>query len=292
VSDDRPTAAPTGTDETAVRVQILGGGRMGAALLTGFLDGGLPPTRVVVVERDPGRREDLTNAFPGVRVASAPVAAHDVLVCTKPGDVHEALRGAVAAGLQRVVSIAAGVGTASIEAVVGAIPVVRAMPNTPALLGAGVTAIAAGRHAREIDLDDAEASLRPVGTVVRVEESDLDAVTAVSGSGPAYVFLLAEHLRSAAVGVGLSDELADTLVRQTVLGAARMLVETGDDPAELRAAVTSPGGTTAAAVAAFEAGGFGPLVERAVVAAVHRAAELGAASAPAAAAADDGPDGR
>ncbi|MBU6216930.1 MAG: pyrroline-5-carboxylate reductase [Acidobacteria bacterium] len=269
-----------------MRVQVLGGGRMGAALLRGFLDGGLAPSEVVVVERDPDRRAVLTSGFPGVRIEPEPVAARDVLVCTKPADVHEALRRAVAAGLQRVVSIAAGVGTASIEAVVGEVPVVRAMPNTPALLGAGVTAIAAGRHAREIDLEDAEASLRPVGTVVRVEESELDAVTAVSGSGPAYVFLLAEHLRSAAVRVGLSDELADTLVRQTVLGAARMLVETGDDPADLRAAVTSPGGTTAAAVAAFEDGGFGPLVERAVVAAAERAAELGAAAAPPGAASD------
>jgi len=265
---------------------------MGAALLRGFLDGGLALSEVVVVERDPDRRAELTSGFPGVRIEPEPVAARDVLVCTKPADVHEALRAAAAVGLERVVSIAAGVGTASIEAVVGVVPVVRAMPNTPALLGAGVTAIAAGRHAREIDLEDAEASLRPVGTVVRVEESELDAVTAVSGSGPAYVFLLAEHLRSAAVRVGLSDELADTLVRQTVLGAARMLVETGDDPADLRAAVTSPGGTTAAAVAAFEDGGFGPLVERAVVAAAERAAELGAAAASPGAAADHGEDER
>ena len=276
-----PSSPSTGTSAPdPVEVLVLGGGRMGAALLVGLLAGGLGSDRVVVVERDGARRAELGAAHPGVRVVAEPVAARDVLVCTKPGDVTTALHDAADAGLARVLSIAAGVPTASIEAVVGAVPVVRAMPNTPALLGAGITAIAPGRHATDADLDDAEAVLRSVGQVVRVDEAHLDAVTAVSGSGPEYVYLLAEHLRAAAGALGLSVGLADTLVRQTVLGAARMMSETGEDPADLRAAVTSPGGTTAAAIAEFEREGFGALVEQAVVAAARRAAELGGGASP------------
>ncbi len=271
----------TGPGSSApVELLFLGGGRMGAALIGGLLAAGRPLGSVAVVERDARRRSELSGEFPGLRVEPSPVPARTVVVCTKPGDVLDAVGAAATVGLEQVVSIAAGVGTGAIESVVGAVPVVRAMPNTPALLGAAATAIAAGSHAGPQALDEAEALLATVGTVVRVDEQALDAVTAVSGSGPAYVFLLAEHLAAAGADLGLPDDLAAALVRQTVLGAARMLCETGDDPQGLRAAVTSPGGTTAAAVAAFDDAGFDAMVRRAVTAAARRSAELGAAFGP------------
>jgi pyrroline-5-carboxylate reductase len=265
----------SGTD-VPVELLFLGGGRMGGALIGGLLGQGHPVESIAVVERETDRRAELTSTFPGLRVESTPVPARTVVVCTKPGDVLAALGEAATVGLERVVSIAAGVSTAAIEAVVGSVPVVRAMPNTPALLGEAATAVAAGSQAGPADLERAEALLTGVGTVVRVDESAMDAVTAVSGSGPAYVYLLAEHLAAAGEALGLPDELADALVRQTILGAARMLVETGDAAASLRAAVTSPGGTTAAAVAAFEDAEFDVMVRRAVEAAARRSAELGA----------------
>ena len=161
--------------------------------------------------------------------------------------------------MTRVLSIAAGVTLASLESWLGKpIPVVRAMPNMPALVGAGAAAIAGGRAAGPDDLAWAQSVLEAVGTVVTVSESTLDAVTGLSGSGPAYVFLLAEALIDAGVLVGLSRPVARQLAVQTLLGSARLLAETGDEPASLRAAVTSPGGTTAAGLRALEAGGVRP----------------------------------
>jgi len=258
-------------------LEVIGGGRMAEALVRGWLDAGAVAAEgLAVVELDPARRDELAAAFPGVTVVESPRSAGAVVVATKPHHVVEALAQVAGLGVSRVLSVAAGVTTGVLDEAVGhGVAVVRAMPNTPALVGAGAAAICAGRHAGDDDLTWAEGLLGAVGTVVRVDERDMDAVTAVSGSGPAYVFLLAEAMRDAGVARGLRPEVADALVRQTLLGAARLLTD-GDDPPEARrAAVTSKGGTTAAAIAAFVDGGFAELVASAVDAAAERSAELG-----------------
>jgi pyrroline-5-carboxylate reductase len=254
---------------------LVGGGRMGAALVGGLLGAGWEPGRLTVVEAVEARRHELTVAFPGVRVVAEPPAGGGAVLAVKPGDVPAAASALAAAGVERVVSIAAGVRLATLEASLPGVPVVRAMPNTPALVGAGVTAIAAGTHAGEADLAWAEEVLGAVGRVVRVGEPLLDAVTGLSGSGPAYVFLVAEALIDAGVLVGLPRDLSATLALQTLLGAARLLVETGEGPEALRAAVTSPGGTTAAGLRALEAAGVRAAFLDAVVAATERSRQLG-----------------
>ncbi len=258
-------------------IQLVGGGQMGQALLGGLLAAGTcPADQVVVVEIDPDRRAELTGRFAGVRVTDRPVPAQGLIVATKPAGVAAAVAAAVEVGVERIVSIAAGVSTASIEAAAQVeVPVVRAMPNTPSMVGAGAAAIAGGRHAGEADLAWAESVLGAVGTVVRVPESALDAVTGLSGSGPAYVFLVAEAMIDAGVDAGLPRDTADALVRQTLLGAARLLSEGSQDPAALRAAVTSPGGTTAAGLRVLEQRATRAALIDAVAAAARRSAELG-----------------
>ena len=254
---------------------LVGGGRMGAALLGGLLGAGWEPGRLTVVEAVEARRRDLTDQFPGVRVVAEPPGGGGAVLAVKPGDVPAAAEALAAAGVERVVSIAAGVRLAALEAPLPGVPVVRAMPNTPALVGAGVTAIAPGTYAGEDDLAWAEEVLGAVGRVVRVAEPLLDAVTGLSGSGPAYVFLVAEALIDAGVLVGLPRDLSTTLAVQTLLGAARLLAETGDTPEALRAAVTSPGGTTAAGLRALESAGVRAAFLDAVAAATERSRELG-----------------
>jgi pyrroline-5-carboxylate reductase len=260
------------------RLQILGGGRMGEALLGGLLASGYASAaELAVVEKLESRRKELEDRFLGVSVTADPVAADGAVVAVKPGDVAEVCGRLAGVGARRVLSIAAGVTTATIEASAGAdVAVVRAMPNTPALVGRGAAAIAPGASADDDDLDWAEAILAAVGSVVRVTEAQLDAVTGLSGSGPAYVFLVAESLVEAGVLVGLPRPVAETLAYQTLLGAATMLTETGDDPATLRAAVTSPGGTTAAGLRALEDAGVRAAFLDAVDAATRRSQELGA----------------
>ncbi|MFZ4517488.1 MAG: pyrroline-5-carboxylate reductase [Microthrixaceae bacterium] len=256
-------------------LQFLGGGRMAEALLGGLLAAGaVPVADVSVVEVLDERRAELVRLHPGLHVTDVPESAADVVVATKPGQVAQALAAARDAGLQRVLSIAAGITIASLEAAAGPVPVVRAMPNTPALVGEGASAIAAGTRAGPADLDWAEGLLGTVGTVVRVPEDQLDAVTALSGSGPAYLFLVAEALIDAGVRAGLPADTADALARQTVLGSARLLAR-GGDPADLRAAVTSPGGTTAAAVRVLEDLDLRGAFAAAVDAAAERSRELG-----------------
>jgi len=258
-------------------LQLIGGGQMGQALLGGLLAAGnCSADEVVVVEIDPDRRVELVERFPGVTVTDEPVPARGLIVATKPAGVGPAVTAATEVGVERIVSIAAGVSTASIEFAARAdLPVVRAMPNTPALVGAGAAAIAGGRHAGEADMVWAESVLGAVGTVVRVPESALDAVTGLSGSGPAYVFLVAEAMIDAGVDAGLPRGTADALVRQTLLGAARLLSEGSQDPAALRAAVTSPGGTTAAGLRVLEQRATRAAFIDAVAAAARRSAELG-----------------
>jgi len=248
---------------------------MAEALLGGLLAAdALPVADVSVVEVLDERRAELERLHPGLHVTATPEPAADVVVATKPAQVAVALAVARGAGLRRVLSIAAGVTTGALEAAAGPVPVVRAMPNTPALVGEGASAVAAGVHAGPDDLAWAERLLGTVGTVVRVPEEQMDAVTALSGSGPAYLFLVAEALVDAAVRAGLPADTADALIRQTILGSARLLAE-GADPADLRAAVTSPGGTTAAAVRVLEDLDLRGAFSAAVAAAAERSRELG-----------------
>jgi len=257
-----------------VELLLVGGGRMGEALLGGLLAAG---REVAVVEVVEARRRELADAYPAVKVVDAPIAADGAVIVVKPGDVASAARAAVEAGARRLLSVAAGITTRAIEEAIGReLPVVRAMPNTPALVGAGAAAISAGAFAGEDDLAWAEAILGAVGVVERVPEKLQDAVTGVSGSGPAYVFMVAEALAAGGVLAGLPRATAETLAFQTLLGAAKLLVESGESPAALRAAVTSPGGTTAAGLRALEAHGVRSAFLEAVMAATERSRELGA----------------
>jgi pyrroline-5-carboxylate reductase len=258
------------------RLQVVGGGRMGEALVRGLLAAEwVVPGDVMVVEKVDARRKEVADLLPGVQVTDAPVACEGAVLAVKPGDVEAACRAVSAAGVQRVLSIAAGIPLAKLEAWLGdGVPVVRAMPNTPALVGAGAAAVAGGRAAGPDDVSWAEDVLRAVGTVVRVPEPLLDAVTGLSGSGPAYVFLVAEALIEAGVVAGLPRDTAVALANQTLLGAARLLVESGEKPEALRAQVTSPGGTTAEGLRVLEGRAVRSAFIEAVQAAARRSREL------------------
>jgi pyrroline-5-carboxylate reductase len=250
---------------------------MGEALVTGLRSAGWAAADITIVEVSAERRGALGDSLPGVAVVDEVVAADGAVVAVKPGDVEAACLAVAGAGVDRVLSIAAGVPTAALEAALGdGARVVRAMPNTPALVGAGVSAIAAGRAAGDEDLAWAAEILGAVGDVVTVPERLLDAVTGLSGSGPAYVFLVVEALIDAGVLAGLPREVAERLAVGTVAGAGRLLAETGQSPADARAAVTSPGGTTAAGLRVLEAAGVRAAFLEAVAAATERSRELGA----------------
>ena len=259
------------------RLAIMGGGNMGAALLNGLLEQQwAAPAEIAVVEVLAARREQLAAQYPGLVVSGDAVAAEAAVLAVKPNDAGAAMQALAAHGCRRVLSIAAGVTTRALEVAAGTpVAVVRAMPNTPALVGAGVAAIAAGAPAGEDDLVWAETVLRAVGTVERVPEYQLDAVTGLTGSGPAYVFLVAEALVEAGVLVGLSRAASRAMVTQLLVGSAKLLVESGELPEVLRANVTSPAGTTAAGLRALEQAGVRAAFLDAVVAATERARELG-----------------
>jgi len=257
---------------------IIGGGNMGAALVGGLLQAGaVARSQLVVCEAAPGRRAQLEEMFPGVSIVDELPPCSAAVVAVKPGDVAPAARAAAAAGARRLLSIAAGVRTSVIEESTGRetedIAVVRAMPNTPALVGQGATAIAGGLGATDADLDWAETILGAVGMVVRVEEDQLDAVTALSGSGPAYVFLVAEALIDAGVRAGLSPALAQALTIQLLVGSSALLADR-NDPAGLREMVTSPGGTTAAGLRVLDDRQVRVAFSDAVQAAAQRSREL------------------
>jgi pyrroline-5-carboxylate reductase len=272
------------------RLVVVGGGKMGEALVSGLLsDGWASPEQIVVAEKLEGRRAELlaprglAGRNPGLVVVDEPASAPDTVgaegavVAVKPGDVESACGAIAAVRVRRVVSIAAGVPIARLEAWLGhRTAVVRAMPNTAALVGAGAAAVAAGSHAGDEDLAWARGILASVGTVSTVPESLLDAVTGLSGSGPAYLFLVAEALIEAGVLVGLPRDVSTDLTVQTLLGSARLLSESSDGPETLRAAVTSPGGTTAAGLRALERAGVRNAFLDAVAAATERSRELGA----------------
>ncbi len=250
---------------------------MGEALVAGLLGAEWAvPTELLVVETVESRRRELAARFEGLQVADVPTGAEGAVIAVKPGDVEAACRAVAAAQVPRVLSIAAGVPLARLEAWVGqGVPVVRAMPNTPALVGKGAAAIAAGQAAGEGDLGWAEGILSAVGTVVRVPEHLLDAVTGLSGSGPAYVFLVAEALIEAGVHAGLPRDTSAALVVQTLVGSAHLLAESGQGPEALRAGVTSPGGTTAAGLHVLEARAVRAAFLEAVQAATQRSRQLG-----------------
>jgi len=255
-----------------MRLLIVGGGRMGEALVGGLLAAGWDG--IGVVEKIDARRAELGARFPSITVLRDVEPAEGAVVAVKPNDVRDAC--IALGGTKRVLSIAAGVPIATLEDALGAgTAVVRAMPNTPALVGAGAAAIAGGSAATDDDLSWAESVLGAVGDVVRVPESLLDAVTGLSGSGPAYVFLVAEALIDAGVLNGLPRDVSVSLATQTLLGAARLLAETGETPEALRAQVTSPGGTTAAGLRALESAGVRAAFLDAVSAATQRSRELG-----------------
>jgi len=256
---------------------IVGGGNMGEALLGGLIKAGWARSeQLAVVEVLADRRDVLTERFPGVHVSAAIPACGAALIAVKPGDAARATEAAVAAGARRVLSIAAGVTLSVLDAAAAGAAVVRAMPNTPALVGAGSSAICAGASAGDDDLVWASRILSSVGTVVRLPESQLDAFTGLIGSGPAYVYLMAEALIDAGVLVGLSRDVARATVTQLLVGSAALLAQTGDLPEVLRARVTSPGGTTAAGLRALEEHGVRAAFLAAVDAATARSRELGA----------------
>ena len=259
-----------------VLLQVVGGGRMGEALVGGLLASKLTHSDVRIVEKDPARVVALAAALPGVVVTSEPGPADGTVLAVKPQDVPAVARTVAEAGTGRVLSIAAGVTIAALEAELApGTPVVRAMPNTPATVGVGAAAIAGGAAAGPDDLDWAEGLLGAVGTVVRVEERLLDAVTGLSGSGPAYVFLVAEAMIAGGTAAGLPPEVAYDLTVQTLLGAATLLASSDEGPEALRAAVTSPNGTTAAGLAVLEGFGLRGHFMAAIAAATARSIELG-----------------
>ncbi|MEY2401921.1 MAG: pyrroline-5-carboxylate reductase [Ilumatobacteraceae bacterium] len=262
---------------TKFRLAVVGGGNMGAALVGGLIAAGWAETDLAVVEVAGPRREALTMMFPGVTVSEAVPPCEAALIAVKPYDAVDAAKAAVEAGAKRLLSIAAGVSVDTLQEACGdGVAVVRSIPNTPALLGKGAAAMCGGPYATDDDLDWAEDILGAVGTVARVPEPLLDAVTGLVGSGPAYLFLVAEALTDAGVLAGLTRPVADALVRQLFVGSAAMLAELGD-PVALRAMVTSPGGTTAAGLRVLEEHGTRSALLEAVFAATSRSQELGKA---------------
>ncbi|HEX3333779.1 MAG TPA: pyrroline-5-carboxylate reductase [Acidimicrobiales bacterium] len=264
---------------------IVGGGKMGSALLGGLLRSGwVGVDDVVVIEPLSDRRADLAAQHPGLRTIAFPEEGllgdggerlRGAVLATKPDQAEGACRALGVTGVTRVLSIVAGVPSARLETALGGQPhVVRAMPNTPALVGAGVTAISGGSFATSHDLAWADEVLSAVGSVVRLPERMLDAVTGLSGSGPAYFFLVAESLIEAGVQMGLARDVSRTLVVETMLGSATLLKETGRDPEALRAEVTSPAGTTAAGIRTLEARAVRSAFMEAVAAATERSRNL------------------
>jgi pyrroline-5-carboxylate reductase len=265
----------------ARRIAILGTGKIGEALLKGLVDSEWRrPEEIAASARRPERVQELRERY-GVKAtlsnADAIREAALLVVAVKPQDIDELLReiGGLVSPEQTVLSIAAAVPTSLVEEQLApGVPVVRAMPNTPAVVHEGIAGICAGAHAGEHELELAEDVLAHLGSVVRVAEPYLDAVTAVSGSGPAYFALLAEAMIEAGILLGLSREISTRLVVQTMFGTAKQLRDEGLHPVELREAVTSPGGTTIEAIRELERAGVRAAFLNAIQAAMDRAREL------------------
>ena len=260
-----------------IKLSIVGGGKMGEALLAGLLSADwASPENISVVEPDEARREELQGKFKGVEYSETLTRSDNYLLAVKPQLVSNVCKELITHNPRRVISIAAGVTIQSIEENFNSdIAVLRVMPNTPAMVGEGMSAIAAGSFASSEDLDWASSILSAVGEVVIVNETALDAVTGLSGSGPAYLFYLAEAMIQAGIANGLEPSVADVLTRQTLLGASTLLTKSGVTPEELRNSVTSPNGTTAAAIQYFQSNNFLALVQNAVSTATDKSKELG-----------------
>jgi len=262
---------------------VLGAGVMGETVLSGLVRAGWPTTRLVATDRRPERQQELAERY-GVAVldnAEAAARVQTVVVVVKPQDMADLLTeiAPVLTSSSLVVSLAAGVDTATIEAQLPpGTAVVRGMPNTPAQVDEGMAAISPGSHATAEHLALVTEILRATGRVVTLPERYLDAVTAISGSGPAYLFFVVEAMIEAGVHLGLPRDTATELVVQTMLGSAKLLRETGEHPTVLRERVTSPGGTTAAAVRQLEDHRVRAAFMGAIEAARDRSRDLAAAS--------------
>lgn len=259
-----------------MKLAIVGGGRMGSALLRGLIASGwASPRELVVAEINEAQRKRLAEGHPGLSVVDALHGgiADDLVLAVKPQDAEEACGGLT--GVRRLLSVCAGITTSDLEKWVDGAIVVRAMPNLPAVVAHCAAGMAPGSRAGADDLAWASEVLGSVGRAVAVPEELMDAVTGLSGSGPAYFFLVVEALTEAGVRVGLDRETATALVRQTFAGAARLLDETGESAEDLRIAVTSPGGTTAAGIAILEERSVRDAFVQAVRAATERSRELG-----------------
>ena len=260
-------------------VAILGAGKMGEALLSGLLRAGRAPAELLLTERHPERAAILESRYDvrAVSTAQAAQLADTLLLAVKPqemGALLEELAPATTAS-NLVISIAAGIPTSFIEQrLPDEVPVVRVMSNTPVLVDEAMSAVSAGAHAGEEHLERAEKLLRAVGKVVRVPEAQLDAVTALSGSGPAYFFYLVEAMIDAGILLGLPRAIAAELIVQTAIGSAVMLRDSGEHPVQLREAVTSPGGTTIAAIRELENHGVRAALLAALEAARDRSRDL------------------
>lgn len=267
------------------KIGIIGAGNMGGAIARGILERGLfGPENVVLCDVVSEKAEELARELHVQALETAVEVAQEaaiVVIAVKPqtmGECLEEIKEAVDQS-KLIISIAAGITTVFIESRLGdSVRVVRVMPNTPALVGAGATAICAGSNAGKSDLDEAEKIFAALGKVYRLDEAMIDAVTAVSGSGPAYLFLFAECLQKAAIEAGLPESEVPDLVAQTLFGASKLLMESSDTASTLREKVTSPGGTTEAALAIFADRGFEQSIMAAVEGALIRAKELGGAT--------------
>jgi pyrroline-5-carboxylate reductase len=262
-------------------VAVLGAGKMGEALLSGMVRAGRPASSLLFTERHPDRVEELSARYGVEAVTSAQAAARadTLLVAVKPQEIHALLDDLADAVTSRnlVITIAAGVPTGLFEKrLASGTPVVRVMSNTPVFVDEAMSAISAGAHAGEEHLVRTEALLMPVGKVIRVPERQLDAVTALSGSGPAYFFYLVEAMIDAGILLGLPRAVAAELIVQTAIGSAVMLRDSGEHPVQLREAVTSPGGTTIAAIRELENHGVRAALLSALEAARDRSQELAA----------------
>lgn len=262
-------------------IAFIGGGNMAEAIAGGIVKAGIvPAASIFVSEPDPGRCEHLRNRY-GFNISHenthAALGGGTLFLTVKPQvlpGVLKEISGHIVPE-QLVISTAAGVTLEILEADLVGIPVIRSMPNTPALLGAGATVITTGGNVQSDMTHWAVELFHAVGICHVLPENLMDAVTGLSGSGPAYIFRMAEALTEAGMSVGIPADQATDLVRQTILGAARMMTETEDTPARLREKVTSPGGTTQAGLRSMEEGGFEKIVVDAVKAATKRAKELG-----------------
>ncbi|GAB7389293.1 pyrroline-5-carboxylate reductase ProI [Bacillaceae bacterium] len=269
------------------KIAFLGAGAMAEALIAGLLKKRLlsPEQLAATNKANQERLKELQDKY-GIRThrdKAALIGEADILILAmKPKDVAEALREAKPFITERhlLVSVIAGVSTSCLTDLLGkGVPIVRSMPNTSCTIGMSATALAAGAHANETHLQIAQAVFSAVGSVTVVAEEQLDIVTGLSGSGPAYIYYMVEAMEQAAIEAGLDARIARQLTRQTLLGAARMLTETGEEPAVLRQRIMSPGGTTVAGLGVLEERDFPQIVRAAIHRAAERSRELGASFA-------------